>query len=115
MLAAEAGVQMFRTHDVAETVPALRMAEAILAQKKNELAGNRFFEHDWWRLSLEILLLAVGIYYALMFVRGTRGWSVVLGFLLLMAVTLVTLGAAPAGGDAGCWSVSLRFRRSPFW
>ena len=45
---------------------------------------------DWWRIGLEILLLAVAIYYALMFVRGTRGWSVVLGFLLLMAVTLIT-------------------------
>jgi diadenylate cyclase len=45
---------------------------------------------DWWRIGLEIVLLAVGIYYALMFVRGTRGWSVVLGFLLMMAVTLIT-------------------------
>jgi diadenylate cyclase len=48
------------------------------------------FQHDWWRVSLEITLLAVGIYYSLKYVRGTRGWSVVLGFLLLMAVTLVT-------------------------
>ncbi len=48
------------------------------------------FEHDWWRIGLEIFLLAVGIYYALIFVKGTRGWSVVLGFLLLMAVTLIT-------------------------
>jgi diadenylate cyclase len=51
---------------------------------------------DWkilenWRPALEIILLAVAIYYALMFVRGTRGWSVVLGFLLLMAMTLVAL------------------------
>jgi diadenylate cyclase len=45
---------------------------------------------DWWRVCLEILLLAVGVYYSLMFVRGTRGWSVVLGFLLLLAVTLIT-------------------------
>jgi diadenylate cyclase len=51
---------------------------------------------DWtilqgsWRPALEILLLAVGIYYVFMFVRGTRGWSVVIGFLLLFAVTLVT-------------------------
>src|SRR5580692_737281 len=50
---------------------------------------------DWlkieslWRPALEIFLLAVGIYYALMFVRGTRGWSVAIGFLLLMAATLV--------------------------
>jgi dihydropteroate synthase len=33
-LAAEAGVQMFRTHDVAATVQALRMAEAIMARRK---------------------------------------------------------------------------------
>src|SRR3954447_25263594 len=43
-----------------------------------------------WRDVLEILLLAVGIYYAFMFVRGTRGWSVVIGFLLLLAFTLIT-------------------------
>lgn len=42
-----------------------------------------------WRASVEIVLLAVAIYYALMFVRGTRGWSVVLGFLLLLAFTLI--------------------------
>ncbi|PYJ59008.1 MAG: TIGR00159 family protein [Verrucomicrobia bacterium] len=36
--------------------------------------------------ALEITILAVGIYYALMFVRGTRGWPVVLGFLSLLLV-----------------------------
>ena len=46
--------------------------------------------HEWWRVGLEISLLAVGIYYVLMFVRGTRGWSVAIGFLLLMALTLAT-------------------------
>jgi diadenylate cyclase len=45
---------------------------------------------DHWRDALEILILAVGIYYAFMFVRGTRGWSVVIGFLLLLAFTLLT-------------------------
>ncbi len=45
------------------------------------------FITDSWRPVLEILLLAVGIYCALMFVRGTRGWSVVLGFLVLLAFT----------------------------
>jgi dihydropteroate synthase len=34
VLAAEAGVQMFRTHDVAATKQALRVAEAVLARKK---------------------------------------------------------------------------------
>src|SRR5207248_6867533 len=44
-----------------------------------------------WRAALEIIILAVGIYYALMFVRGTRGWPVVLGFLfLLLVISLVT-------------------------
>ncbi len=33
VLAAEAGVEIFRTHDVAETVQALRMAEAIRARR----------------------------------------------------------------------------------
>src|SRR5579859_4827455 len=45
--------------------------------------------NDVWRPALEILLLAVAIYYVCMFVRGTRGWSVVIGFLLLLAVTVV--------------------------
>jgi diadenylate cyclase len=44
-----------------------------------------------WRPALEITLLAVAIYYVLMFVRGTRGWSVVLGFMLLLAGTLMTV------------------------
>ena len=44
-----------------------------------------------WRAALEIIILAVGIYYALMFVRGTRGWPVVLGFfILLLAITVLT-------------------------
>jgi dihydropteroate synthase len=33
-LAAEAGVQIIRAHEVAETVQALRMTEAILANRK---------------------------------------------------------------------------------
>lgn len=52
-----------------------------------------FLKQDWhaaWRPALEIILLAVVIYYVLMFVRGTRGWSVAIGFLLLMAAMLVT-------------------------
>jgi len=35
ILAAASGVQIIRTHDVAETVQAVRMAEAVLARKKN--------------------------------------------------------------------------------
>jgi diadenylate cyclase len=44
-----------------------------------------------WRPALEILILAMGIYYASRFVRGTRGWPVVVGFVvLLLALTAVT-------------------------
>ena len=43
-----------------------------------------------WRPALEITLLTVAIYYVLMFVRGTRAWPIVLGFVLLMlALTVV--------------------------
>src|ERR1044072_8692939 len=41
-----------------------------------------------WRDALEIVLLTVAIYYALIFVRGTRGWPVVVGFLVILAMTL---------------------------
>lgn len=46
---------------------------------------------DIWRPALEIFILAVGIYFASRFVRGTRGWPVVIGFaVLLLALALVT-------------------------
>src|SRR5215471_10915194 len=37
-----------------------------------------------WRPALEILILTVGIYYALRFIRGTRGEPVVAGFLVVL-------------------------------
>ena len=44
-----------------------------------------------WRPALEILILMVGIYYTSRFVRGTRGWPVMIGFaVLLVALALVT-------------------------
>jgi len=44
-----------------------------------------------WRHALEILILAVGIYYALRFIRGTRGAPIVTGFMvLLLALVMVT-------------------------
>ncbi len=50
------------------------------------------FLKDSWRPALEILILAVGIYYTTRFVRGTRGWPVVIGFaVLLLALALVTV------------------------
>jgi diadenylate cyclase len=45
-----------------------------------------------WRQAVEILILTVGIYYVINFVRGTRGASVVLGFVgLLVTLGLLTL------------------------
>src|SRR5262245_44007661 len=44
-----------------------------------------------WRPALEILILALGIYYVFIFIRGSRGAPVVTGFLvLLLALTLLT-------------------------
>src|SRR5262245_59372895 len=46
---------------------------------------------SYWRPTLEVFILTVGIYFASRFVRGTRGWPVVIGFVvLLLALTLVT-------------------------
>jgi diadenylate cyclase len=43
-----------------------------------------------WRPAVEILILAVGIYFAMRFIRGTRGAPIVTGFLvLLLALVLV--------------------------
>lgn len=42
-------------------------------------------QFNWqWQPVVEILLLAVGIYHAFTFVRGTRGASIVTGFLTVM-------------------------------
>jgi diadenylate cyclase len=44
-----------------------------------------------WRPALEIIILAVSIYYAFRFIRGTRGAPVVTGFLVvLLALVLVS-------------------------
>ena len=51
---------------------------------------------DWnflkahWRDGVEIIILAVGIFYAYTFVRRTRGASVVNGFLVLLVLTFLT-------------------------
>ena len=46
---------------------------------------------DGWRPALEILILAVLIYYTSRFLRGTRGWPVVIGFVVvLLALFAVT-------------------------
>ncbi len=47
--------------------------------------------HEVWRPVVEILILTVGIFYSLKFLRGTRGLPVVIGFLvLLLAFAMVT-------------------------
>ncbi len=40
--------------------------------------------HNIWRPIIEILILAIGIYYAFSLVRGTRGFSVLIGFLVVL-------------------------------
>jgi diadenylate cyclase len=42
------------------------------------------------RPAVEVLIIAVGIYYPLKYVRGTRGWPIMLGFLALLVVLSVT-------------------------
>jgi diadenylate cyclase len=52
---------------------------------------NSAVEAGRWRPPLEILILAVGFYTVFRFVRGTRGWPVFTGFLVvLLALTIVT-------------------------
>jgi diadenylate cyclase len=47
--------------------------------------------HNVWRPVVEILILTVGIYHVLRFIRGTRGAPVVTGFLVvLLAFVLVS-------------------------
>src|ERR1035441_193485 len=48
---------------------------------------------EWlrWQPVVEIFILAVLIYFVFKFVRGTRGWPVVIGFVVvLLALALVT-------------------------
>ncbi len=42
-----------------------------------------------WKPALEILLLAVGIYYTFCLVRGTRGFSILTGFLVVVLTVAV--------------------------
>ncbi len=43
-----------------------------------------------WRPAMEIFILAVGVYYALIFVRGTRGWPIVIGFGAVVVLWFAT-------------------------
>src|SRR5258707_11366352 len=42
------------------------------------------FLQDYWRALVEIVILAVAIYYIFNFFRGTRGWAVFTGFLVVL-------------------------------
>jgi diadenylate cyclase len=45
----------------------------------------------YWRPAVEILILTIGIYNAFRLIRGTRGWAVVVGFVVvLLALGMVT-------------------------
>ncbi len=37
-----------------------------------------------------ITILTIAIYYILIFVRGTRGWPVVIGFVLMLVLSFVS-------------------------
>lgn len=43
-----------------------------------------------WRFVVEIAILTIGLYYAFIFMRGTRGWPVVIGFGVMLGITLLT-------------------------
>lgn len=43
-----------------------------------------------WRPVVEITILTIAIYYILIFVRGTRGWPVVIGFVVMLGLSFVS-------------------------
>jgi diadenylate cyclase len=43
-----------------------------------------------WRFIVEVTILAVGFYYAFLYMRGTRGAAVVIGFGVMLGITLLT-------------------------
>lgn len=42
-----------------------------------------------WKPAIEIIILATLIYYLAGFLRRTRGWPVVIGFMILLSITIV--------------------------
>jgi diadenylate cyclase len=51
-----------------------------------KLIVNSFWTdiQNGWRPALEIFILAVAIYYITRFLRGTRGWPIVIGFVVVL-------------------------------
>ena len=43
-----------------------------------------------WRPLVEIAILTIAIYYVLIFVRGTRGWPVVIGFFVMLGLSFLS-------------------------
>lgn len=48
------------------------------------------FIQELWRPVVEITILTIAIYYILIFVRGTRGWPVVIGFVVMLGLSFVS-------------------------
>jgi diadenylate cyclase len=48
------------------------------------------FLQELWRPVVEITILTIAIYYILIFVRGTRGWPVVIGFVVMLGLSFVS-------------------------
>ena len=46
--------------------------------------------NTFWRFVVEVSTLAIVFYYTFMLLRGTRGWPVVIGFMLLLGTTILT-------------------------
>jgi diadenylate cyclase len=44
----------------------------------------------WWRPLVEITVLTIVIYYILIFVRGTRGWPIVIGFVVMTGLAFLS-------------------------
>jgi diadenylate cyclase len=49
-----------------------------------------YYIETLWRPMVEITILTVAIYYILIFVRGTRGWPVVIGFVVMLGLAFVS-------------------------
>ena len=45
---------------------------------------------DLWRPLVEITIMTIAIYYILIFVRGTRGWPVVIGFVVMLGLSFIS-------------------------
>src|ERR1039458_8178741 len=70
---------------------ACRSSARTTWRKPSDRGGGWTDLEKGWQPVVEIFILAVLIYFVFKFVRGTRGWPVVIGFVvILLALTLVT-------------------------